>query len=303
MKVYRIIPDSFTVRNYIEDINGLNENEVICTEDIYYNMGYVSLSNKKYRYANKIITMLINSKNGDLNKMGRYFYIFPEDAISYGPQALRGLRDFSFGCARLVEYDIPDELIMKYYGCGTYEGNLNDYVAECYLTEDDFNGKVISSNELSIEDKRIGLIKSLKQTINSLIELKGNESIKPFRYLEAYRYFSNLFSVEDLNEIINDENKLKEVLFNSIYYESFIEKEKFLVETKYITSKVLSLPFRNFNYTFGSTNVEFFKEKDFDVDFSEEKYGFRRGLAYYDSSKMNEEDKQYVLNMIRKRGD
>ena len=292
MKVYRIIPDSFVIENRVRNISGLNETKNIATEDIYYNMGYVSLSNKKYPIANKVIDMLVKSKNGDFDKMGKYFYIFPEDAVMFSTQLFHIFHRVKSNCARLVEYDIPDELIMKYYGYGTYDGAAgNEYAAECYLTEDDFKGKVISSNEISIEDKRKSLIKSLKQTLKGLTEADIH-----MEYINDY--FCDLFKTKDLNEVINDENRLKEVLFNSLYYENFIKKEVSLVKTPYITNKVLSLPLRVF-LVLAVDNNDYYKNNGFNVDYSYENICHRNKCARYVSSDMTEEDKQYVLELLR----
>ena len=297
MKVYRLIPDSFTIcKNCV--ITGLSENETICTEDIYYNMGYLTLSDKKYLYSNTAIKMLFDAKNGDLDKMGKYFYIFPEDAVIYGRYLLTGFNKFHVEGDRLVEYDIPDELIMKYYGYGTYEGD--DDAAECYITEDNFEGEVISSNEVSIEDKRKSLIKTLKQTLNSLIEFKDKDYFYYSDDWETYIYFSDFFNVKELSEIINDDGKLEEKLFNSAFYESFVKKEIAMVKTSYITNKSLSLPLNATHYPFGHSHEDYFKEKGFNVDFGDKHYYFRREMTNYVSSSMDEKEKKEVIKELRK---
>ena len=297
MKVYRLIPDSFTIKKHCE-MSGLNESETICTEDIYYNMGYLTLSDKKYLYSNTAIKMLFDAKNGDLDKMGKYFYIFPEDAVIYGRYLLTGFNKFHVEGDRLVEYDIPDELIMKYYGYGTYEGD--DDAAECYITEDNFEGEVISSNEVSIENKRKSLIKTLKQTLNSLIEFKDKNYFYYSDDWETYIYFSDFFNVKELSEIINDDGKLEEKLFNSAFYESFVKKEIAMVKTSYITNKSLSLPLSATHYPFGHSHEDYFKEKGFNVDFGDKHYYFRREMTNYVSSSMNKSEKQQVIKELRK---
>jgi len=79
MKVYRIIQDSFLFENDRGKMTGLKESKNICTEDIYYNMGYVTLNDKKHDRANTASKML--EKSNDINKMGKYFYVFAENAI------------------------------------------------------------------------------------------------------------------------------------------------------------------------------------------------------------------------------
>ena len=294
MKVYRIIPDSFVIEDRNRNISGLNETKNIATEDIYYNMGYVSLSNKKYSIANKVIDMLVKSENGDFDKMGKYFYIFPEDAVMFATQLFHIFHRVKSNCARLVEYDIPDELIMKYYGYGTYDGAAgNEYAAECYLTEDDFKGKVISSNEISIEDKRKALLKSLKQTLQGLTDVDT--------YLEPLNeYFCEVFKTNDLKEVLNDEKKLKEILFNSTYYKKFIKKEVNIVKTPYITGNVLSLPLKSFHIV-SSSNNEYCKSKGFNLDFTSENIDYMSKCAKYVSQDMDEKEKQYVLDLLKNR--
>jgi len=108
---------------------------------------------------------------------------------------------------------------MKYYGYGSYKMMFGKTdIAECYVTEGNFKGKVISSNEISIEDKRKALLKSLKQTLQGLTDVDT--------YLEPLNeYFCEVFKTNDLKEVLNDEKKLKEILFNSTYYKKFIKKK------------------------------------------------------------------------------
>lgn len=271
MKVYRLIPDSFLSLDRRGNIVGLNETDNIGIEDIYYNIGYVTLKRGAYWVelsACEIDQMLIKEemehKNNDINKKDKFFFIFKEDPIIYSQQLSQLCNCkplyFSSGSGRLVEYDIPEEIVMKYYAPGTY-GPICGYcshelAAECYVKEDNFKGEVMSSNKISIEDKIKALIKPLKQTLDSLIDFKKNYNESEN---EIYKYFSGLFNVKDLNEVVNDEKKLKEILFNSLYYENFVKAEVKIVETPYITGKVLSSPIEcALNYRFARENKDYF---------------------------------------------
>jgi len=305
MKVYRLIPDSFLSLDRQKNVIGLNETENISVEDIYYNMGYVTFNKRMYYVdleACEIDQILLKEEHAgikDTSKYGKFFFIFKEDPIIYSSNLsiLCNYKPYYYrsGSGRLVEYDIPEDIVMRYYASGTY-GPVCGYcshelAAECYVKDNSFDGKIISSNEISIEDKRKALIKSLKQTLNSLTDLNNKDN-------KIYKYFTNLFNI---NEVINDDDKLKEVLFNSIYYENFIKKEVELVKTPYITGKVLSSPFDGaLNYRFAKDNEDYYKARGFNVDFSYEHRRFREKMARYNSSEMDEEKKKYVLEMIRK---
>ena len=291
MKVYRIIPDSFLLENDRGKMAGLKESKNICTEDIYYNMGYVTLNDKKHDSANTAFKML--EKSSDINKMGKYFYVFAEDAIVQSYILIYFYHKIKTNGARLVIYDIPEDLIMKYYGYGSYKMMFGKTdIAECYVTEDNFKGKVISSNEISIEDKRKALLKSLKQTLQGLTV---------DTYLEPLNeYFCEVFKTNDLKEVLNDEKKLKEILFNSTYYKKFIKKEVNIVKTPYITGNVLSLPLKSFHIV-SSSNNEYCKSKGFNLDFTSENIDYMSKCAKYVSQDMDEKEKQYVLDLLKNR--
>lgn len=282
MKIYRVIPDSFTRGDR------LNETDYIGIEDIYYNGGFISFRDKNNIHkANSIYSILLND---NIDK-GKYFYLFSEDAVMRGFNLLNGFHNIETTNFIIEEYDIPIDLILKYIGYGVYnEGIIDIYTLETFISKDDIIGVKKNSEQLSIDYKTSLLLKSLKQTLKTIISFKNWADYD-------YDLYSNFFNVDDLELIIDDDEKIKELIKNSPYYKTFIQKDIDLIETLFITGKSISVNaaatggFRGWKRT-----EEYFKSLGLDVDYSEERKEFKNELLYY--LEENNIDKEKVKSLL-----
>ena len=101
MKVYRVAPDIFD-KLRIDS----RANEAVFNKGGYAYYTWIG-EVKNYKEENSIY--------GGLKEESLYFYLFPEDAIKCGPSFMYSKM------ARLIEYDIPEELVVANAGFGVYD--------------------------------------------------------------------------------------------------------------------------------------------------------------------------------------
>ena len=163
MKVYRIVPDilyEFDSRDYRGP------------EGVY------NLDGKFFYqcHEEKIDHQGCNSLSPYLEEESKFFYLFPEDAIKYGERVLR--------CwyARLVEYDIPEELVVANAGFGLY-GYYGDKEGP-YAVE-----TAIPCSKLGSNDKY--LYSPKKEELEDLILKSYDESFNLHKYFWNPNYKKN----------------------------------------------------------------------------------------------------------------
>lgn len=225
MKIYRVMPDSFSVNGY------LNEAERFAAEYIYYKMGYFYLSkNVNHRY---------NSIGEDLTdedrKSGRYFFLFLDDTICNGYFLLNSFHNLNINSFLIAEYEVPSDLVLKHIGYGNYaNSSFANNCLECYITENDIKGIKLSSDEIFTSEKEEGLFRAFQDSL-SLIASEGRERRRDF---EFYR---DLFGTEDLNLVLEDKDKLRQVLNDSPFFETFMNSNYSLVKTPFLTGRIISV--------------------------------------------------------------
>ena len=288
MKIYRVIPDTFTRGERI------NETDYIGLEDIYYNGGYISFREKQI--VHKANTIYRNISNEDKEKKGKYFYLFPEDAVMRGYTVLNVFHNLKTTNFIIVEYDIPEDLILQCIGYGNYSQGITEiYTLECFITKDDIKGMEQKSDQISVYDKNNILMESLKQTIKTLIHFKDKACYD-------YNLYSKIFNVDDLSNIIVDNERIKEILLNSQYYKEFMKTIVDLVETPYITGKAISVNAIAAGGYIGWKNTEeYFKNLGLNVDYSEEQKEFKEELLYYLGLYNDNEDKEKAKALLKEK--
>ena len=128
LKVYRVIPSAFFTYDRI------------CSEDIYYEMGYASFLCKK--------TMLhIDNNLQCAGKQRKYFFLFFEDAALMGSRFLFNNHSKVYtDIFSIVEYDVLDDVLLEHIGCGSY--SLNEHLV---LRTEAFIEKANLGNSVSFD--------------------------------------------------------------------------------------------------------------------------------------------------------
>ena len=242
MKLYRVLPDTYSIKdNNIVTKNFPGNHTYL--EGIYNKGGLTSLELD----INK--GMGSNSIGEKLKEPSKYFFIFPEDAINCAYILLP-----SCNFARIVEYEIPDEIVLQNIGLGQYR---EDIVIETAVGRSNFDGERFRYRNIP-RDKHIDYI---------LPYLKDTIDMHKFR-------FDNNFS-------ITDEEILK--MYNENYYLDVLRYDcnSILTISKYFTGNMYT--FTNSSRDIGfnkmhDMNIEYLKEKGLTLDYSEEASKERHSL-------------------------
>lgn len=161
MKVYRAVPDSFVSNRKLE------QKSLWSLEEIYYQVGYSSFVGKmEYHDYNNLAK--------DIKNEGKYFFLFAEDAIKEASYLIGGYHRLNMDTCLVVEYDIPEELILKMIGYGDYTKDIQSlYLIESYVEKNDFGNLTITTDEISSEGKKEILIKTLNESLKRILECQS----------------------------------------------------------------------------------------------------------------------------------
>lgn len=263
MKVYRVIPESFlTISRWNNDKLGL--------ENVFNENGYVTFD---YTNNHEYNNYYANLKD---KKVGKYFFLFAEDAISYGHGLLSTYHQFFFPYFLVSEYDIPVETIIKHIGTGKYE---SDEILECFVEKDDFDGTPYNANSFATEERVDFFVNSINNTLERILELP--KELRDSKAIEAFinRIGGNIDIDGNIDIVADCQNKIRETIReNKPASYSNIERE--LVKTDYLTKKIFSvnMDYLDF-YLKNFENVEkYYKEKGIDVDYSEDREDYKEKI-------------------------
>ena len=281
MKIYRVVPSSFLTNQK------LDSTELTGVEDIYYKMGYSSFVGKRGFHA-------FNTMCDSIDKEGKYFYLFPEDAIMEGNNLIGNFHKLRANNFFVVEYDVPEELILKNIGYGDYTIDIMPwYIMETYISKTDLIGDITSTEVISLDKKTEYLVDGMNESL---------KIIKEFKDLEEIMYYNEvlglpLFSISSLDSIINDKEKIKEILLDSNLYSSFLNENGQLIKTPYITGKIIPVNIGYISHEFrGWKNAtEYFQSMDIRYDLSKEQNDFKEELI------KSSQDKSIVKSLLKER--
>lgn len=181
MKLYRVLPDIL-----------FKSREHRGSEAIFNHGGYAMYDLRVYKEDYKGL----NSMYKGLKEPSMYFYFFPEDAIKVGTQIFFG------NAFRLVEYDVPEELIIENAGIGIY--NVDDFgigtiALETTVPYSKLGDKVICPGDLEDEEKKKMILDSYKETIrlqkfffNRDILSNLDEYAESYEFRDAYRHIRDI---------------------------------------------------------------------------------------------------------------
>lgn len=277
MKVYRIVPNAFFSGERLE------ASRHIALESLYYKMGYIPFSNKPGNHD-------FNTLNCQ-DLQGKYFYLFAEDAIFQGNKLIRGYHNLSNDTCSLLEYDVPEDLIIKHIGYGDYtDGIAPLYLIETFLEKGDISSTSISSDEISKDDKTNCIVESFRDSLGVLGECGGYS----YKDLE---YYQDLFWRSDLGSIAEDE--LRDALLNSALYYEFLKQKRELLSSPFITGNIAPVNMEFISYELASDRriMDYYQSNGLTCNITKEHREFKKELL--DAIRSDGGDKEQVKKLLK----
>lgn len=220
MKIYRVVPDSFVTNRKLESkqLTGL--------EDIYYKMGYTSFLGKRGYHD-------FNTLANYITEEGKYFYLFAEDAIQQAHSLIGGYHRLRMDTCLVVEYDFPEDIIIKHIGYGDYTEDIFPlYLIESYIGKSDLGNENITTTEIINERK----IEILTQSLNDSLKRMQEYQLSAF---DDKLFYISYFGIDNLDSIIDDEERIKDAIISSPFYGSFMSENGELIKSPYVTGKII----------------------------------------------------------------
>ena len=285
MKLYRVVPNIFSYEGRLKC--GIASN----VEAIYYKLGFASFQG--FTVMNKYNNVF---DQGEKYKMGKFFYLFPEDAIKMGYSLLvNAQRLYNVGSFYVLEYDFPEDLITKHYGYGDYTTNIPLYLMETYIEKEDFitdEKKIKTPNEISNEEKNQVLVKMLTETI---VKQKINT-----QDLCWYDDFFDRNYGKELYEFIGNPDNIEQAIKDNII---LLPPKGELIKTSYLTGKTLLIDLETTieKYHNWENASEYFNSLGVRYDVSKEQEHFKQELIEASGINGRKKDKEKVLSLLKNR--
>lgn len=248
-------------------------------------MGYIPFSNKPGNHDFNILNCQ------DLQ--GKYFYLFAEDAIFEGNKLIRGYHNLPNDTCLLLEYDVPEDIIVKHIGYGDYTYDIRPlYLMESFLEKGDIGSSLISSDEVSKTEKTDCIAELFQESLGILGEYGGYS----YRDIEYYR---DLFWKSDLTGLTEEE--IREVLLNSRLYYGFLNQKCELIASSFITGASAPVNMELISYELGSDGriSDYYQSKGVTCDLSKEHREFKKELL--DTISSAGEDKEQIKRLLKNR--
>lgn len=280
MKIYRVIPDSFATGKR------MNANNRVSAEGIYYKMGYIPFSDKPacHDYNNLRCE----------NKQGKYFYLFAEDAIQEGNSLINTYHRLSADTFLVVEYDVPEDIIIKNIGYGDYTDDIIPlFLAETFIEKNDLGSSTITSNQVKENEILTNLVLVFEDSLKRMQEY-GFSSYKDNEFYKDY------FNVNSLSSI-NDEEIIKNALLNSEFYRTLLSQQRELVLSTYITGKMLPVNMGFISYELGDWDEysKYYQNLGIRCDFSKEHQDFKKELL--NNIEKTDPDKEKIKKLLNEK--
>lgn len=266
MKVYRVMPDSFC----LENCSSQNSRSIF--EDIYYKMGYVSFGENPVRHSYNTIFKKLSIEE---RNYGKYFFLFLEDALQKGEILLSAFHNiYPVNRFLIVEYDMPDDLVLKYLGSGDYSrSSYKDLVAECFIPKSDLENDSIPSLEILDDKKLYGLNRAFTDS------LRGTSYTEGAAHFMA-EYYKELYGVSDLQGLFNNLDVLRSNFAGNYIYDSYMRTQISTIKSPFITGKVIGIDTRIDNLGQVTESLEPWGKR---FDSLREQEKFKNELIYYAS--------------------
>lgn len=235
-----------------------------------------------------------NSLAKDIKKEGKYFFLFAEDAIEGANSLIGGYHRLNMDTCLVIEYDIPEEIILKMIGFGDYTDDKHSlYLIESYIEKDDFGNLIITTDEISVEEKTDFLIRALNESLKRILECQSL-----FDMIDYLKYFN----YKKLESIIDNTEEIANVLINNSFYNSFMDERRQLIQSSYITGKVVPVNRRFWHEKLKNYKQieDYFQNKGIDCNFSEEQNKRKKEILYYLQQDNQEKEKvKKLLHQIK----
>jgi hypothetical protein len=211
MKVYRIVPDTFST---VVGTSVLGSYNYLGFEDLYYKMGYTSLQ------TNEMISSFINNLGVNTfdNSDGKHFFLYPEENLQHACF----LSKYITLNYVLLEYDFPIDILADSFGYGTYN---TKFLVEFCIDFKKISTKVETSS-FNKEEKRKMFIESLEYTKSKLKDFEKYGSLLIEAMETYYQYVA-----------------LKSQIFESESYQTFITKNDEIYQNPYLTGNYAFISF------------------------------------------------------------
>ncbi len=272
MKIYRVVPNGFATR-------GRLNNERACAEEIYYQMGYASTPRKNFHKFNNLDCE---------GKIGKYFFLFVEDAVAIGNSFLGNFHHLSNSTCTILEYDVPEDLIFKHIGCGDYKNDIFPLdLAETFIEKEDLGDNPINSYDIADIEKEKHFLQAFERFLKLMINYD--------RYLDDDIYFYlNHFWIGDLSDVLNNMDEYKSSLLKTPLFNAFLNDFRKLIPCHFITGKVLLAN----NYLLTHTNGEYL---GINLDYSKEQREFKKEIINNLYNNPESKDIENVRRLLKER--
>lgn len=294
MKLYRVVPNTFSTGKR------LDADMISGAEDIYYKMGYASFLGKRgFHKYNSLFEK--NDTVGD----GKYFFLFPEDAIRQGYYLLTRFHKLpEIESFYVVEYDFPIDIAFQYFGYGdyTFDDGLPNPLMEVFVEKKNFSintQDIITPNNIPEQTVNEVLLNSLTEVLESAMT-DNNSEYDRYRYEEYARknYYRNL------EDFISDPKNIEHELKRSRMLWTFHSLKGELIKSPYLTGKIILINLRSIFSTYSSWKdaSEYFQSMNIRYDLSKEQKAFKTEIleatGYCNPNKKNS---QLVKKLLQER--
>ena len=263
VKLYRVLKDHLAI--------GWAHTCTYHPEDLFTYMGYTPFyGNIHYGHA--------NNYGYRQHEEGKYFFLFPEDAL-FCSNILLDDQCFS---AKIVEYEFPFYDIFYNIGNGWYEnGRFSPCysISECTIGKSFFTGEKISSKDIDEGTKKAAIQKSFDE----ICEIIDDDVMK--------EYFGEEGLFIEIKENLKTRSKY------------FIDAKAELIKSNEMTGRTWTIINRGFDKSnVKPINIDHLANKGLILDYSDEAKNFRYDVVYLLSSdgdglyEAKEMIKKYYLN-------
>ncbi len=193
MLVYRVVPGYWGTRISSGWLGG-------SSEDAFYDLGYINIPKGSSYF--KINNAYTSVNNFNYSEECKSFFLFPWDALLYSKYIGFNLSSYSNLEISILEYDIPNDILIKYLGFGYY-GNLLVPEFSIPLSALNDNNPIIKEYDEELINKILEKYQERSCTYFEKIKpYLEYELIKKSHNQEGYDYMENLMKSKNKEELL-----------------------------------------------------------------------------------------------------
>lgn len=290
MKLYRVVPNTFSTGNRLDT-------EIIPgAEDIYYKMGYASFLGQRgfHKYNNLF-------ENSDTIEDGKYFFLFPEDAIKQGFYLLTKFHKFTaIESFYVVEYDFPIDIVLEHFGFGDYKSDsgIPNPLVEIFVEKKHFithPKEIISPSEIPGAKIDEILLTSLTEVLEHAKDGYDRLQYEDFAIKNYYMSFE---------DFVSNPKNIQFELQNSRLRHAFHSLSGEIIKSPYLTGRIIPININQLFQTYFSWEdaTEYFQSMGIRYDSSIEQNRFKTDIliaaGHYNPK---EKDAKKIRNLLKER--